>query len=181
MAHLCCYGYTHWTISWSVGVSCFLVMRARRGFLAGSQNRFGSLSATSQSWLWYKAISVAGPEGQAYPLDGIGFKRGGLLPLDFSSLGFCGCFAWPISPSAGAVAFCCQSRPSSRLVLRYSLPISLFPSLQACAVLCCVLCRWAPVLAHLLSSAAACVRALRLTEFNSLSCYGLPFRLAVDW
>ena len=63
-------------------------MRAIRGFLAGSQNRFGSLSATSQFWLWYKATSVAGPEGQAYPLDDIGFKRGQLLPLDFSSIGF---------------------------------------------------------------------------------------------
>ena len=63
-------------------------MRAMRGFLAGGLNCFGSVSSTSQSWLWYKATSVAGPEGQAYPLDGIGFKHGGLLPLDFSSLGF---------------------------------------------------------------------------------------------
>ena len=54
-------------------------MRAMRGFLAGGQNRFGSLSATSQAWLWYKVTLVAGPEGQAYPLDVIGFKRGGLL------------------------------------------------------------------------------------------------------
>ena len=75
-----------------------------RGFLAGGQNRFGSLSATSQSWLWFKAISVAGPEGQAYPLAVLGFKHGGQLPLDLFSLGFCGGFVWPISPSAGAVA-----------------------------------------------------------------------------
>ena len=104
LAHLCCYGYTHWTISWSVGFSGFLVKRAMRGFLAGGQNCFGSLSATSHSWLWFKAISVAGPEGQAYPLAVLGFKHGGQLPLDLSSLGFCGGFVWPISPSAGAVA-----------------------------------------------------------------------------
>ena len=88
LAHLCCCDYTRWTISWSVGFSCFLVMRAMRGFLAGGQNHFGSLSATSQSWLWYKATSVAGPEGQAYPLDCIGLKLGWLLPLDFPLSGF---------------------------------------------------------------------------------------------
>ena len=59
-----------------------------RGFLAGGQNRFGSLFATSLSWLWYKATSVAEPEGQAYPLDCIGFKLGGLLPMDFPLSGF---------------------------------------------------------------------------------------------
>ena len=138
LAYLCCCGYTRWTISWSVGLSCFLVQRAMRGFLAGGQNRFGSLSATSQSWLWFKAISVAGPEGQAYPLDGIGLKRGGLLPLDFSSLGFCGGFAWPIPPSAGAVAFLL---PLSA-ILTLSSPVFSshfvvsFPAGVCCVVLC---------------------------------------------
>ena len=181
MAHLCCCDYTHWTIVWSVGFSCFLFLRAMKGFLAGGQNHFGSLSATSQSWLWFKATSVAGPEGQAYPLDGIGFKHGGLLPLDISSLGFCGCFAWPTSPSAGAAAsllslFAVLTLSSQ--IFTSSFVVS-FPAGVCCA--CRVLCRWAPVLAHLLSGAAACVRALRLTEFNSLSCYSLPLWLAVDW
>ena len=118
---------------------------------------------------------MAGPEGQAFPLDGIGFKRGRLLPLDFFlSRVFVVALRGPSRP-ADAVASLLS------LSAVFTLSSQVFPSLQACAVLCCVLCRWAPVLAHLLSSAAACVRALRLTEFNSLSCYGLPFWLAVDW
>ena len=88
LAHLCSCGCTRWIILWSVGFSCFLVVCAMRGFLAGGQNHFGSLSATSQSWLWYKATSVAGPEGQAYPLACTDLKLGCLLPLDFPISGF---------------------------------------------------------------------------------------------
>ena len=73
-------------------------MRAMRGFLAGGQNRFGSLSATSQSWLWYKATSVAGPEGQAYPLACTGLKLGCLLPLDFPISGFAVALRGPFRP-----------------------------------------------------------------------------------
>ena len=164
LAHLCCCGYTRWTISWSVGLSCFLVQRAMRGFLAGGQNRFGSLSATIQSGLWFKAISVAGPEGQAYPLDGIGLKRGGLLPLDFSSLGFCGCFAWPTSSSAGAGA----SLLSLFAVLTLSSQIFTSPFVVSfpagvCYVVLCSL--WlGPRSRLLLSSAAVCARAPLLSN-----------------
>ena len=152
-----------------------------RGFLAGGQNHFGSLSATSQSWLWYKATSVAGPEGQAYPLACIGLKLGWLLPLDFTLSGFAVALRGPSRTMRVSLIFRYRSQPFPRFALRYSSPVSLFPSLQACAMLCCVLCRWAPVLAHLLSSAAACVCALLLIEFVLLSCYGLPLWLAVDW
>ena len=81
-------------------------MHAMRGFLAGGQNRFGSLSATSQSWLWYKATSVAGPEGQAYPLDCIGLKLGWPLPLDFLLSGFLVALRGPSRPLWVLLIFC---------------------------------------------------------------------------
>ena len=105
----------------------------------------------------------------------------GYCPRIFPLSGFAVALRGPSRPARVLLLLCCHCWPSLRRALRYSRPISLFPSLQVCAVLCCVICRWAPVLAHLLSGAAACVRALRLTEFNSLSCYGLPLWLAVDW
>ena len=105
----------------------------------------------------------------------------GYCPWIFPLSGFAIALHGPSCPARVLLLLCCHHRPSSSLVRWYSPPISLFPSLQACAVLCCVLCRWAPVLAHLLSSAAACVRALLLIEFNSLSCHCLPLQLAVDW